>query len=368
MARRFARLCQLGKDSPMTATAEMPPPASGQNREFPVLFHLIDVSLPSEREREPSEPPPRKYELPIWDEPLAHQLADSSKELAEPKCEELNSVLPEPTGAESTFTATVTSDIAESTISAPERFCEASLNDTAAEEHRIKQPAELSAGAEPVTPAERKQSRRREQTASKGDWFASQGKYIAICFVLALAGTIYVARTGHSRPHVAQPPVTHAHPGDAGLATVKTEGAKPEIVVEAAGASNDKASSPAGGVTSSSAPAAEQASVEVAGVDLHPPTPPQLAQEDPTQPTKDQDSLFPWANRTEERVATRPEPLPAAASYEQPVPPQPQYPVTNYRGSYGPGEQHSSQSGGPSSTTSNPPTGYRHERTGSGLY
>ena len=361
MARRFARLCLLGKESPMTATAEMPPPASGQNREFPVLFHLIDVSLPTgEREREPSEPPPRKYELPIWEEALAASACagEAPKTDTAAGASELKDIAPEAPAAPNVDETPLAAN------SAP-----------VVEPPRIKQPAELNAGTEPVTPAERKQSRRREQTPSKGDWFTSQGKYIALCFVLALLGTIYVARTGRSRPQAAQPTVTHAHPGDAGLATAKPDTAKPEIVVEAAVASDDKASSPAGGVTSSPAPAAEQPAVEVAGVDLHPPTPPQLAEET-EQTAKDQDSLFPWASRTEERVATRPEPPPAAASFERPVPPQPQYPVTNYRGAYGPTNQHMPQSGGPAlnapggppTTTSNPPTGYRYERTGSGLY
>ena len=362
MARRFARLCLLGKDSPMTATAEMPPPASGQNREFPVLFHLIDVSLPTgEREREPSEPPPRKYELPIWDAALVSSTCgeEAPKTLAAADASELKDVAPEaPTAA----------DVDETPLAAD--------SPPVPEPPRIKQPAELNAGTEPVTPADRKQSRHREQTPTKSDWFTSQGKYIALCFVLALLGTIYVARTGRSRPQATQPTVTHAHPGDAGLATAKPEAAKPEIVVEATVASEDKASSPAGGVTSSPNPAAEQPAVEVAGVDLHPPTPPQLVQEAPEQTAKDQDSLFPWASRTEERVATRPEPPSAAASYEQPVPPQPQYPVTNYRGAYAPAEPHIPHNGGPAlnapggppTTPSNPPTGYRYERTGSGLY
>ena len=362
MARRFARLCLLGKESPMTATAEMPPPASGQNREFPVLFHLIDVSQPlGVREREPSEPPPRKYELPIWDEALVAPAGEEQapKSISAADASELKDVAPE---------APTAPNVDETPLAVD--------SPPVPEPPRIKQPAELNAGTEPVTPAERKQSRRREQTPTKSDWFTNQGKYIAICFVLALLGTIYVARTSRSRPQTAQPPVTHAHPGDAGLATAKPEAGKPEIVVEATVASDDKASSPAGGVTSSPAPTAEQPAVEVAGVDLHPPTPPQLAREETEQTAKDQDSLFPWANRTEERVATRPEPPPAAASFEQPVPPQAQYPVTNYRGAYAPAEQHIPHNGGPvlnapggrPTTPSNPPTGYRYERTGSGLY
>ena len=239
----------------------------------------------------------------------------------------------------------------------------------------------------------------------EGDWLQSHGKVIAICFVLALIGTIYLAR--RNRGSVPPPPSLDTPNLAVEIPEVKHDTpAKPVEVantaprlVEAPSHPLDTTPSPATPVPT--APAATNTA------ELQPPVVPNAGQS-ASPPASE--PLFPW-QPNDSRVATRPEePKNAPVSAPQPQPqynaPQfnpptpgqptaptlnaPTYPETNLRDApllppapanappatapnTTPGAGHGGSSGrsprsfSPASFTS-APGGNRYERTGSGLY
>jgi hypothetical protein len=179
-----------------------------------------------------------------------------------------------------------------------------------------KQNAEPSAS---VRPPERKVQTPPRQ---RSDWFSNQGKFIAIGFVLALIGTIYLARSnrGSGPTKVAQP---NAHPGEAGQ-QIAASNATPATVV-----GKDKDESPADAAANKPAEAsparfADVSTDQPSQADLHPPTIPQLVREPSNSSQPDNSALFPWTEQPGDRLATRPTESQAAAS----PPAQPKYPVT----------------------------------------
>jgi hypothetical protein len=178
--------------------------------------------------------------------------------------------------------------------------------------------------AEPLAvkrPAERRPAQAGART--RNDWFSNHGKYIAIGFVLALVGTIYLARSNRNS---GQASVTHptVHPGEAGQ-QLASDASKPATVV---GKNKDAPSVDAtadSAAETSPAQLAEAASSEQRpAVDLHPPTIPQLVREPANSGQPDNNALFPWSEQPGNRLATRPAEPPVAAS----PPAQPKYPVT----------------------------------------
>ncbi|HEX5104268.1 MAG TPA: hypothetical protein VFV87_10680, partial [Pirellulaceae bacterium] len=166
-------------------------------------------------------------------------------------------------------------------------------------------------------------------------WFAAHGKYIAIGFVLALIGTILLARFGRRAPQPVADALQHSHPGDAGE-PFDISLPKPVTVVDEA-AEDKQSGGPADGTAESSpAKLTEQPADEPKPqTDLHPPTIPQLASEPSDSNQPPHDNLFPWGQPNENRLATRPEPTlqPPANSPRA----QPQYPVTEQSAGVPPG-------------------------------
>jgi hypothetical protein len=134
-------------------------------------------------------------------------------------------------------------------------------------------------------------SRRKHKTTASEDWFASHGKYIAMGFVLALIGTIWVARSNRQQSNSA----TAASAWKSPLADERTSDshASPEITV------------PANGSANSTVLVSADSQVE-----LHPPTSSHFATGatgDGKNQGKDKLFDFPSHKTTDERLATRPE-------------------------------------------------------------
>jgi len=129
-------------------------------------------------------------------------------------------------------------------------------------------------------------SRRKHKTADSEAWFATHGKYIAIGFVLALIGTIWVARSNRQQSNLG----TAASPWKSPLADDRPSEphASPSITIPAAGSAHSTVL-----VSADSQ------------VELHPPTTSHLAA---GAKGDGKDKLFDFpAKAPDERVATRPD-------------------------------------------------------------
>jgi hypothetical protein len=251
--------------------------------------------------------------------------------------------------------------------------------------------------------------RRPAQAGSRqrNDWFSNQGKFIAIGFVLALIGTIYVARSNRgSGPATAIQPTVH--PGEAGQQLAAGDSKAATVVGKNKNASPVDATADSAAETSPAELAEATTAEKPPATDLHPPTIPQLVREPANSSQPDNGALFPWSEQPVERLATRPIEPPATTS----PPAQPQYPITpanaplsqsypvtsaanpsfapgpqvpapaapDYRSPYIPAPpagqppmsgQSFAPSGGAASPympSDNTARGYRYERTGSGPY
>jgi hypothetical protein len=144
----------------------------------------------------------------------------------------------------------------------------------------------------------------RPRTTTSETWITSHGKYIALGFLMALASTIYLARTNRhtNLPIAVHEP--HAHPGDAGHASRKPD-IPPTTVAEATHANNTSPTSPA---ASDVSPATLIEPAADSKAELHAPAIQQVATPSKAadQSTSD-DGLFrfPASKRSQERVATR---------------------------------------------------------------
>jgi hypothetical protein len=151
----------------------------------------------------------------------------------------------------------------------------------------------LPAAVHPVTPRPPLDARRKSRMPFSEDWFAAHGRYIAVVFVIALIGTIYLARTNRRPATSASQPQAAAKSGDASAPAVDL----PPLVAK---------SGPSAGNSPSNAPKlvdTASAAVETR-TELHPPTtesaPPEAA-----RPRDENLFVFPQAKKAEERVATR---------------------------------------------------------------
>lgn len=154
--------------------------------------------------------------------------------------------------------------------------------------------------AQKVSPA-----RRLKAVATTEHWFVSQGKYIAIGFALALLGTVIYSRA--TRPTVpgAGPQAVHSFPGDAGLPPVQESPVA--SLVKAPAAPNTVAFVGATSEVAPAKPAEAAAVVTEPKTELHAPVAAQIANGTPAgSQAKTDESLFPWAKKAEERVASRP--------------------------------------------------------------
>jgi hypothetical protein len=367
--------------------------ATSPLRDFPVLFHLMDVSRPKGY----AAAPPPHYMLGSAEsssksdpgietggEAAASSAFDLATAVGLVKTKGYGGI-PEPpilpgalSPAEdplpesvSDGTSNIVADGSTDSIAAPP------IDETVSPSG-LETPPPASAD-EAVSPRQRAEERQRKRQAAKGeDWFNTQGKFIAVGFVLALIVTIYAARTGRKTnpPPVASKPNAHPRAGSHS--------------VPAKVPASRTTASPVVAITNVS-PALKSDSGEPQAA-LHPPTIPTLAQQ---QKKAGEESLFPvvkqeerLAIRTEERQASVPaSELPVATQKAAPPasPPamQPQYPQTTYGGEYqraAPPAVHPSvappqvPSGGPAARpmpsypTTNSARGSRYERTGSGLY
>ena len=386
------------------------PPTAGTNRELPVLFHLMDVSrLKSPATaavlRVPAEPPseaeieeaPREFKLAAPEPPPEVETTRNSTCVETPELEAPLASVP--------MADLVDTPAATITLSPP-----AADQDIAAQppdgETAEKAPPAAAPAAIPRKEAERRPAKARSQRGN--EWFANQGKFIAIGFVLALIGTIFMARSnrGTSPTAAVQP---HADPGEAGQQIAASE-TRPATVVGKLQEKQAKEANSGTSAATSPAKLADAAAGENAPqADLHPPTIPQVVREPHPSNQPDNNALFPWTEQQADRLAARPDApsaSPAAAPPAQyPVtgasgPPSPTYPTTatpnssfaapsqqqpiappDYRSPYMPaapanspqdlGQSFVPPSGGPGPNyvpSDNTARGYRYERTGSGPY
>ena len=372
-------------------------------RELPVLFHLMDVSRPKGF----SAPPPA-FSLDAEGEPSALPSAEAfdletaaklvqtkaygslPADLPSPK---LDSGSLEPAALES---AAPEAEALEAKALAP--ATQVSL--PPADEHPISElstnphaqgsaeaPAVTESSAEPkletppppadegVSLRQRAEERQRKrQNDKQDDWFHTQGRYIAIGFVLALLATIYLARTNRKSP---SPPVA-GKTKPAATAPAKTAPA---------------AKKPAASVATTAAITAvhptEKSPADQPQAALHPPTIPQLAQEPATSTAPATETLFSFSKSAGDRLAARTD-VPASTQPTSAAPPppsaptdppnlQPQYPSTSFPGTYQPvapatpttpaAEPATSPYGStPLYPTTNSASGIRYERTGSSIY
>ena len=373
-------------------------------RELPVLFHLMDVSRPKGF----SAPPPA-FALDAEDEPSALGSAESfdletAAKLVQTKAYgSLPADLPPPTlvpgSLEPAAVESAASEAEALTAEAPSPAAQVSLPPT--DEHPISElntkpnalgsveaPAVTESSAEPkletpppladegVSLRQRTEERQRKRQSDKqDDWFHTQGRYIAIGFVLALLATIYLARTNRRS---SSPPVA-----------AKT---KPAATAPAKAA--PAAKKPLGTVATTAAITAvrptEKSPADQPQAALHPPTIPQLAQEPATSTAPATETLFTFSKSAGDRLAARTDD-PASTPPTSTAPPlstaptdppdlQPQYPSTSFPGTYQPvapatptttpaAEPAASPYGStPLYPTTNSASGIRYERTGSSIY
>jgi hypothetical protein len=260
--------------------------------------------------------------------------------------------------------------------------------------------AAATPAAEKPSPAslrrQRAEARQAKVEGKSGDWLSTHGKVIAICFVIALIGTIYLARRNRGSsapaPSIETPDLAVEVPGEHKQDShdhkpAEAANTAPRLV-EAPSHPLDATPSPATTVAPSAPDATNTA-------ELQSPVVPNAGQST-TPPSSE--PLFPW--QTDPRLATRPDAAPAnaptasaqpnnvaptaptlnAPTYPEtnlrdapllpPAPPANSAPAPNYPA---PGNGQGGSSGrvpasfSPASFTS-APGGNRYERTGSGLY
>ena len=280
------------------------PDADKKRSELSVLFHLVDVSRPRVASRPehgptlpiepqslfsaasaivpPPDPPPSFLSPSVSDQPMLAVIeppAATQNHYVTPPAE-TPLPLPPLAAAEPSVTAQIASIL---------------QNDLSPVETKPADKSELSTPQDQVTPANQTNTRRRTKTPASEEWFASQGKYIAIAFALALIGTVYFARNNRRQEVSAdagsypQSPLADHKPVD------------------------------------SQSPAADPAKVQTVSVvsdskvELHPPVATELAAEISTKlksPGSDKLFDFPATKKADERLAARPD---GAKSNETPT-------------------------------------------------
>jgi hypothetical protein len=196
--------------------------AGQSSREFPVLFHLMDVSRPRAKLSptidssnllnavEQLHWPPDEDSEPLPSASSAPEPAATRNELPpaieSPPVIEIPTAAPETTVAASELAATTTDDVI-------------ATETPAAEVASVEVTADIAEAPRPALPSPALVTlRKKPKTSASEDWFASHGKYIAVAFVLALVATIYFARVNREQNSVAkldtpsQPPLIDSTP------------------------------------------------------------------------------------------------------------------------------------------------------------
>jgi hypothetical protein len=259
------------------------PPGPGRaEHELPVLFHLMDVSRP--RQAPEASPPARQTagagEAHLATPPVSENLSSIvSTLLSQPTLPQpaptasSESALPPPNPYDSvvaslaplpathrypvsdTLLASVTSQVSSGGPAGGELPEQGGSSTTVQSLVHATEAPEAPPGEKPKNQLV---SRRNHKTTGSEDWFATHGKYIAIGFVLALVGTIWMARNNRQQSNSA----SAASPWKSPLADEQTSDShkSPSITIPAA----------------SSAHSTVLVSAD-SQVELHPPTTPQFA-------------------------------------------------------------------------------------------
>jgi hypothetical protein len=271
------------------------PDPANERAELAVLFHLVDVSRPRSSPRRDQMPtmqldqPPSLSKSPFdvqKPDRLQFSLPTSvhgsspavSPEVAVPKFEQPSSSIPEQDVSHYS--------VANSERSVTGQFSAVIENATSPLEAKAA-PQLQPPKQEPVTPAHSPASRRRLKTPPGEDWFATHGKVIAVAFVLALIGTIYLARTNRKQA-VGDQPLANA---DSQLQQNADE--------------QQPSFAPGGMTTQGHSPAIS--AISDSKVELHAPVLVVEASTDAKSPASDRLFDFPTPKKSDERLASRPD-------------------------------------------------------------
>jgi hypothetical protein len=269
------------------------PPGPGRaEHELPVLFHLMDVSR--NRPTPPEASPPPQHTIAAVEAQLAPAPASQNVSSVDA------TLLPQPATTRATCELSLPPPNTHDSVALPlepasakhsypvsDTLLAAVTSQVGSSGPAITQATETSDAQAVEKPKNQLASRRKHKTAASEDWFASHGKYIAIGFVLALIGTIWVARGNRQQSNS-----TAAASPTKSLLADEPPGA-PSITIPAAGSAHSTVL-----VSADSQ------------VELHPPTTSHIAagaKGDGKDQGKDKLFDFPATKGLDERIATRPD-------------------------------------------------------------
>jgi hypothetical protein len=294
---------------------------------MPVLFHLMDVGEPAKPVVEATKEPAAEIENSKGPELAAQGPRSGSTEaqlaallakawasipppgtLVNEKKEAASPVLP--SASESRANSSATSNkLSKPATTQPLVSASPTANTISTSSANV----ELS-GPRPSSSHSNAIHRQKSKPTAGDDWFATHGKFIALGFVLALIGTIYVARNRRPATKPVLATASHVHPGEAGGAK-KAKSAQPASVISVSQTSPGTTAS-TGTTEASPAKIAETADGSEARTQLHAPAIPQMASSTSSSPSANSkpstsvastdESLFPWAKKSQETVAARP--------------------------------------------------------------
>ncbi|MGI8982492.1 MAG: hypothetical protein ACR2FY_24940 [Pirellulaceae bacterium] len=306
--------------------------------EMPVLFQLADLSLQHVKVAPPSPPVPAVAAAPIA-EPVIAAPPTPMVELAQVKVPQEVEAPPEE--AQTTAAAAAESPVLEAAKAEPRPEAVISQAITEAASPAVSIDIELRAEAptpkaeepsaeiaatptavsetsvtdvtpptEATAPSPRdrteQRTKSRQPVSGHSNWMRTHGKYIAVVFVFALIGTIYLAQNGDEPP----PANPNAASRTNAEAEAKTSSESETKVTDAHAA---KESVPIAhhnhspSLLDETSPAAGNPAAETQA-QLHAPGSSHTIKE-PAQPTEiaDSKSLFPWKEAGDARIASKPE-------------------------------------------------------------
>jgi hypothetical protein len=243
------------------------------SREFPVLFHLMDVSRPRTSKQATSIG--------------SANLLSAVEHLGWPPADDIESF---PAASASEPPAATTQSLASEGLSPASQLVG---TPTETEDLTTTEPtAPVDSADQPVVAVEVPPPpplvtlRKKPKTSATEDWFASHGKFIAVAFVLALIATIYFARVNREKGAVAKPELASQQP----LVNGNPAPSKAEnVLADATSVQTASVATPA-------------ASARSSPVELRAP---QLVAEPSVD--KPKDNLFEFAKNADDRIAARPD-------------------------------------------------------------
>ncbi len=310
--------------------------------EMPVLFQLADLSLPHVKVSPPKVlaavvEPPTLPEITVPPAPIAEaatpieppqvQVAKEERPILEaPAAEgaklEVPQVKPRPESIAPPEIAEASTEASQITLPiAVEQNAEAPLAEEKTADIQTSAPAasptiepsatDVTPPQEPTAPTPRERAERRaknrQPAPAKNNWMQTQGRYIAVGFVIALIATIYMAQNG-DEPAPANPDAAANSSAEAEVKSPSESAPKvtdAHTAKESVSASDHQHSSALPDETN---PAMMGKSSAEAHADLNAPSSGHVIKE-PAQPSEvaDSRSLFPWKEVGETRVAAKPE-------------------------------------------------------------